>query len=1028
MAKENPDNDKASSSTDPALPKNTAVKELELLLTNIEEAYLLLDTKLHLLSFNQQANRLYQKHRGKELVKGDAILAHQQPWQLAELQENYRRILEGSVHRDEVTLPDDNGNPLHYMLKYTPAKSDDGQVIGVFITIRDITTEKAATAEVIEKLRAEQESKLALINSTDDLIWSVNDRYELLAANEAFIRSVEKTAGVTVHPGSNLLIEAKFSPAWLDYWKELYNRALAGESFRQEIFTAVSEDQAESWAEINFSPIRHQNNIIGIACHSRDVTHRKQVEEKAKEVAFQRSIAAAIVNSSEDAIISKDLNGRVTTWNAGAEKIFGYTAEEMIGRSILTIIPPELSEEEQFIIAKVKKGQYVHHYETERLDKQGNRKIVSISVSPILSLSGEVMGAAKIARDITRQRQDAIALQQNEARLKGIIASQTSYIIRTDLQGRYTYYNNKFFDDFGWIYEKESLLGESGMDSILPYHHAAVSETVMKCMAHPNTVNQVEIDKPQKNGGVRTTLWDFTCLVNQLGEPTEMQCVGIDVTDRVKAERSLIESLEEKSRILESIGDAFFAVDKDWIVTYWNRNAERLLGVTKSAVLGKNIWQVFPDRLESTSQQRFFKAVAENEVQRFEDYYQQLDAWYEVSAFPSESGLSVFFKDITEKKKSEEALRESNNRFNLAALATNDVIWDWNIPTGRVVRSADNMQRVFGYTSTEQYERFDFWMSKVHPEDAERIREQFAQHFSDPQKPFMDCEYRFMRADGSYAFVYDKGYIMRDEAGTPVRMIGAVQDVTKLKENEQLLQKKADELARSNKELEQFAFVASHDLQEPLRMVTGFLSQLKKNYEKQLDQRAKTYIDFAVDGATRMRQIIMDLLEYSRVGKLAEKEEAINIEEMVTGLLDLFQQRIEETGAQIIVHQLPTIRTSRSPLHQLFRNLINNALKYTKPGVAPVIHVRAQDRETHWEFSVTDNGIGIDPEYFEKIFIIFQRLHNREAYPGTGIGLSIAKKIVERLGGRIWVESAEGSGSTFFFTIQKTTGQPSVTE
>ncbi|MEO6550051.1 MAG: ATP-binding protein, partial [Ferruginibacter sp.] len=234
-----------------------------------------------------------------------------------------------------------------------------------------------------------------------------------------------------------------------------------------------------------------------------------------------------------------------------------------------------------------------------------------------------------------------------------------------------------------------------------------------------------------------------------------------------------------------------------------------------------------------------------------------------------------------------------------------------------------------------------------------------------------------------------------------------------------LLKTKAEELANSNKELEQFAFVASHDLQEPLRMVTTFLTQLKKNYEGSLDERANDYIKFAVDGAVRMRQIILDLLEYSRVGRINQPIEKVNTSEVVEEIMLLTQKRIEELDAKIVFTNLPVIHTHRSPLRQLLQNLIMNALKFTKVGVPTKIEITALDEATQWTFAVKDNGIGIDKEYFDKIFIIFQRLHIREEYAGSGIGLSIAKKIVETMGGTIWVESTQGQGATFFFTIKK---------
>lgn len=226
-------------------------------------------------------------------------------------------------------------------------------------------------------------------------------------------------------------------------------------------------------------------------------------------------------------------------------------------------------------------------------------------------------------------------------------------------------------------------------------------------------------------------------------------------------------------------------------------------------------------------------------------------------------------------------------------------------------------------------------------------------------------------------------------------------------------------LQKSNKQLEQFAYVASHDLQEPLRMITGFLSQLEKKYNDKLDDRGKQYIHFAVDGAKRMRQIILDLLDYSKVGKEKSKPALIDVNEVVNEVTVLLRNQIISKNASIIYKNLPEITTYRSPLVQVFQNLIGNALKYSKQDVAPIIEITAEELGNKWTFLVKDNGIGIDEEYYEKIFNIFQRLHAKSEHSGTGMGLAIVKKIIEGLGGEIWVASEEGKGSTFYFTISK---------
>lgn len=241
-------------------------------------------------------------------------------------------------------------------------------------------------------------------------------------------------------------------------------------------------------------------------------------------------------------------------------------------------------------------------------------------------------------------------------------------------------------------------------------------------------------------------------------------------------------------------------------------------------------------------------------------------------------------------------------------------------------------------------------------------------------------------------------------------------EIAERRRAEAALARQAEELARSNKDLEHFAYVASHDLQEPLRMVSSYLQLLAKRYHGQLDQDADEFIGYAVDGATRMQRLINDLLTYSRVSTRGKPLEPIDCEEVWQHVVDNLKAAIEERGAVLSHDALPTVLADATQLEQLFQNLLNNAVKYC-PERRPEVHVGAEHRDGEWVFTVQDNGIGIEPKDADRIFLLFQRLHAKEEYAGSGIGLAVCKKIVERHGGRIWVESAPGKGSTFAFTL-----------
>jgi len=262
--------------------------------------------------------------------------------------------------------------------------------------------------------------------------------------------------------------------------------------------------------------------------------------------------------------------------------------------------------------------------------------------------------------------------------------------------------------------------------------------------------------------------------------------------------------------------------------------------------------------------------------------------------------------------------------------------------------------------------------------------------------------------------------------GKCIKIFGSFQDIHEKKMSEkqlvainEKLEIQTKELQRSNEELEQFAFITSHDLQEPLRMISSYMDQLKRKYADKLDDKAIQYIYFATDGAKRMKEIILDLLAYSRANRPDEQKELLNLNEIVLEFSQLRRKLIAEKKASINSSKLPVINTYTAPITQIFHCLLDNALKYAKENVSPIIDIDVKETTDFWEFSITDNGIGIDPVFFEKIFILFQRLHNRKEYGGTGIGLSIAKRSVEFLGGKIWLSSEPNKGTTFYFTIPK---------
>ena len=310
------------------------------------------------------------------------------------------------------------------------------------------------------------------------------------------------------------------------------------------------------------------------------------------------------------------------------------------------------------------------------------------------------------------------------------------------------------------------------------------------------------------------------------------------------------------------------------------------------------------------------------------------------------------------------------------------------------------------------------------------IGSDFSDYFTEPdmaragyQKVFAegqvtDYPLAVRHTSGAITEVLYNASVYRNEQGNVLGVFAAARDITERKRAEDKLRGVLAELERSNKDLEQFASIASHDLQEPLRMVASYTQLLAERYEGQLDEKAKKYIAYVVDGAVRLQRLVNDLLAYSRVGTRGNPIETTDAHALLGEAIRNLATTIEESKAIVTNEDLPMVRADAPQLGQVFQNLLANAIKFRGEDF-PRVHVSARDEGREWVFSVRDNGIGIDRQYAERIFVIFQRLHTRQEYPGTGIGLAVCKRIVERHGGKIWFESEPGKGSTFFFTVPK---------
>ena len=528
------------------------------------------------------------------------------------------------------------------------------------------------------------------------------------------------------------------------------------------------------------------------------------------------------------------------------------------------------------------------------------------------------------------------------------------------------------------------------------------------------------------DGTLRAWAMLVHAVTDEKGPTGRFAVVFHDATDSAKAETAL---KEERDLIAAGPSVVFkWAPTEGWPVTYVSPNVKRILGYAPQDLMaGRPAYAslIHPGDLERVAAEiaAHMSGGADLHLEQHYRLRHADGAWRWVDDYTTivrdpDSGavLSIngYVVDVTTRKTLELELQERDARFRQFAKAIDLAFW---------IRTPDEMlyispayETIWGRSREDLYAQPNSFAEALHPEDQERVLPLMIQALNGGGR--FNETFRIQRPDGEVRWIHAVSYPV--EEGEPSqRSVGTAADVTATHEARVLMEQQREALERSNAELEQFAYVASHDLRQPLRMVNSYTQLLERSLKDSLDDRTREFMAFIRDGAERMDQMLVSLLEYSRVGRIGEPQAPIDSRQLLDEALQYLSPQIAESGADVqIKGDWPVVLASRNEGVRLFQNLIGNALKYRSPTLAPVVEVAVVRDGKVWAFSIRDNGIGIDPAQFGRLFKVFQRLHGRSQYEGTGIGLALCRKIVERHGGTIRVESeGEGKGSTFTFTL-----------
>jgi PAS domain S-box-containing protein len=640
-----------------------------------------------------------------------------------------------------------------------------------------------------------------------------------------------------------------------------------------------------------------------------------------------------------------------------------------------------------------------------------------ITFQPLLAEDNTVIGVACQSKDVTDFRK-----QQNEK--NQMIDYSLDVFCTVNESGNFV--NVSAAAEVLWGYLPEELIGKPYTDLVLEEDASktiAIAELIMKGTNVRSFVNRYK----KKEGGIAYNIWSVTWdATNKL-----TYCVARDGKEKIE-EEEIIKQSEQRFRALVQEGSDLIALfDLEAKYIYVSPTSIPFFGINPEFLIGKNALDfVHPD--DTSMIMEYLKKITTNKIVYIEPFrfqnQQKEWRWLETVLTnmldnPAVRGIVSNSRDITDKVAERQRLKllesvVTNTRDSVVITE----VGSFDNPSSKIIFVNEAFTKMTGYTADEVLGKTPRILQGKNSDKDELVKLGRAmrnwQHYETTLINYKKC--------GEEYWVNFAVTPVANEKGIYTHWIAIERDVTEqkkvslqLNKLNQSLQKYSTDLKRSNGELEQFAFVASHDLQEPLRMISSFMDLLKRKYGDVIDEKGHQYIHYATDGAKRMKQIILDLLEFSRAGKPLASMGQVDINDVLSEFMHLRRQVISEKKAIITTRPMPIITNHRAAITQIFHCILDNALKYCTLEKAPNIAIDAEESALEWKFAIKDNGIGIATQFHEKIFIIFQRLHNKEDYSGTGIGLSVAKRHIEFLGGRIWLDSTPEKGSTFYFIIPK---------